>query len=235
MRARSLPRLLLASLVGLLGWWGGPACVPPHGLGPIPLPGPQGGGTLSATLEYGFTPGHQVFQVDAAASIRIERWFSLEIGGLYTALRDPHLYPWQADDPHDFKHSGLPYVRPTFHLGPVTISVPLSAFFAIGPEAGAAWGYCGLSVAYATESWGVHAGASGHGVKYLTDHSEPTGGTWQVVLGGQYTFDWSGFTLGLSAEAIYGDQNYTTTGPSQMRSRSFFMALVGIELGWAYE
>lgn len=226
------PRRTLALAI-CFGFVWGASCLPPQGVGPIPLPMEVPSGTARLTLQYAGHPERHAVEVDLSMAGHIDDYFSIEAGVLYTALRDPELYPWQADSPWQFKHSGLPYARPTVHLGPVTIAAAVSGFFAMGPQAGAAYGFGSLAVGYAAPRWAAFAGVAGHGFKYLTDHSEPTGSAWQVSVGGQrfWVLD-GGLLLGFDAELVYSEQTYTDHGPSDERARRFLMLVVGFDIGY---
>jgi len=228
-------RLLLA--IGLAGvaLAAGPGCVPPIGTGPLPLPmiGDEGA-TVRAALRYAGSPERHGLQVTAESSFAVSEWFTADLGGLYVALRDPGLYPWQADEPSEYKHSGFPFIRPTVHLGPVTIALTASALFALGPQAGLAFGYGALSVGYADPEWSAYAGIAGHGFTYLTQRGQPEGGTWQVAVGGQRRWIVAGgLLLGVDAELGYVEQAYNEHGPIDERTRRAFTGTIGLELGWA--
>ena len=215
------------------------ACLPPHGLGPPPLNIDDG--LYQTSFQYGFDDDRQVFQTSMAYTAPVSKAFSLEAGGIYTRISDPAFFD-AIQEPRDeifeersFDRSGLPYIKPMFHLGPITISIPMSGFALPLSERGGHFAFGGGSIGYSGENLAIHAGGSYHLLHLYSEEGELDSNTWQATFAARYDANVDGGLLGLYAELVYGEHSYQANFndlDTGLVKNELLMGLVGLDLGW---
>jgi len=205
----------------------------PHGFGPPALAGPVETGEARAATGVGVAGDRKVFQLDASVGANIRPWFAMTFGGTYVALDDPHFAP--IDPGQGF----WPWLRPTFFLGPVSISMVLSGFGLAGPEAAVWYGIAGLNVGIGNDHAAVYAGIRYDAAGSLGDAEFSSR---QLVAGEHYDWALGKTRIGISLEGIYGEQHgegYTApfrgpegTGRPFRDDETFYMVMIRVSVGW---
>jgi hypothetical protein len=199
------------------------------------LPGPVETGEVRAATGVGVAGDRKVFQLDASVGGNLKPWFAMTFGGSYVAIDDPSFAPI------DTGQGFWPWLRPTFFIGPVSISTPLSGFGLAGPESAIWYGIAGLDVGIANDHAGVHAG-----IRY--DVAGSLGGSEfssrQLVAGEHYDWDFGKTRIGLTLEGIFGEQHgegYTPpfTGPEGAgrpfrNDETFYMVMMRLSVAWRF-
>ena len=208
----------------------------PHGFGPPALAGPTDTGEVRAATGVGVAGDRKVFQLDAQFGANIKPWFAMTFGASYIALDDPNFAPI------DPGQGVWPWLRPTFFLGPISVSMPLSGFGLAGPESAVWYGIAGLDVGIGNDHAAVHGGirydvAGSLGVAEFSSR--------QLVAGEHYDWDLGTTRIGITLEGIYGEQHGEGstppfTGPEGLGrpfrdDETFYMLMMRVSVAWRFK
>ncbi len=178
------------------------ACVPPNGLGPAPAAPRRGTGVVTGSAGVGASAKRESFQVSGTTQLRTGRIFLIEGGLVYTLMRA------EAEDGSELiAHSALPYVRPTFLIGPIQLGIALSGLGMGGGGGGAAYGVFGVRTAYVKDrvsaftEWLVHGST-------VSSESPISASSTQYRAGIGYSWDVGGTELGGSLELADIDESF---------------------------
>jgi hypothetical protein len=177
----------------------GACAAPPLGIGtgahlPTTTTGERANGiVVSGGAAVGAAEHRRAFQVDGSAGLVLRRWFTMEVGLLYSQL---------SDDTSDelVAVSAFPYLRPRFQLGPVSVATAVAGLGFGGGGGGIAGGIADVQVGYGTPTWSAYAGA--YGIAYNLTGGESTTETSgsQVRVGGEYLMQMGSVKLGVALE-----------------------------------
>lgn len=210
-----------------------------HGSQPGPLRLDHDLATVS--LQYGGEQSRQTFQVMGSYSLSVNEWFALEVGGAYVLVLDPDFFePFDEQEADDFQkrtidRGGVPFVRPIFHLGPITVAATLSGFVLPGSKEGGHYALAGGSVGYADARWAVHAGGGFHVLRLFSEEGQLDTQSWYGELNGRYDFDVHDGLLGLSLAGVIGQHEYDAGFAGLNTGRvvsDYVMVIGGVNFGW---
>lgn len=193
------------------------ACAsPPMGLGTgarLPAPMRNGDGFVSGGAGVAVGPGRWVQQVEASATARVRRWFSIDLGAAFTQQSQRI----DGTDRELVATGGFPYLRPRFTMGHVTVATALAGFGFGGGGGGFFGGIADLQIGYGTETWSAYAGAYGHAFEVVSEASVEASSS-QLRVGGEYSRRVGPARVGVALE-VYRHHDTLRGGGQRAESR----------------
>jgi hypothetical protein len=193
-------------------------CVaPPLGLGPA-----GGGQGLATSVGVGVAPGREIVQVEAASSHRFSETFALEYGGAVTQLGA------QQTGGMLVGVGALPYARPRWTFGRVSVALAVSGGIASGGEDGSAGAFADAQLAYTTSRWSLYTGA--YGLGYFSTIGPVTAAT-QARVGGELWLPATDGRIGVALELFTGTDLLQAL--DQMSAATSRYAGAAVKLKWS--
>ncbi len=144
--------------------------------------------------------------------MQARRWFSIEGGLVYGTVRAT------GEDGDVVLSSAMPYARPTFHFGMLSVGAALSGLGFGGGGGGAAYGMIEPRVGVGTERWSASIAWLRMGSTAVGGSTTETSAThWS--LGGDYNFDVGRMRLGVGADVTRIDDSISYTPGEGSRER----------------
>jgi len=195
------------------------ACAaPPLGLGTgAHIPTTSGGqrhtGMVAAGAAAVATADHrQAFQAEGSMTAVLARWFSLDLGAVYSQVAD--------DRDHTVFAAGvIGYVRPRLQLGNVSVATAVGGLGFGGGGGGIYGGIADVQVGYGTPTWSAYAGRY-EMVFEAVGSSDGSTRTWglQYRIGAEYMMPVGALKLGVALE-LYRQRDSLRGGGDTVSSR----------------
>jgi hypothetical protein len=196
------------------------ACAaPPMGFGTSSrIPAPVGKGSVEGRTAVGIGPGRQTYQGELSGTLRLRRWFAVEMGLVVArTVQDDD------DGGEVVLNGGFPFGRPRFFIDRVSLAFGLAGLGFGGGGGGIIGGIADAQLGYGTDTWGLYAGAYRQYFEIVAEEAILSSST-QYRVGGQYTLRVGRGRVGLALE-LHRHRDSLRNDPHQQTSRFWGGAL----------